>query len=241
MLEAGTQSPNDGCNSHYIEHAEQTLPDDDPEFVEALLAAGNNATFEGKYHDAEPLLLRALEASEKIHGEKSSQTLFALNRVCIVSRLLKKYEQAEPAIQRAMAIAAECFPDHGVYPWTMENLALLREAESRNGDATETYGKAIVEYERIFGFPSYETAEALYHQSAYFLRIGEFGMAEKSIERAISVMDKIAELSEYEKSDYLGTLASVMQAASRNSEAAEMRNRAEQLFQNAKKRDENEG
>lgn len=82
------------------------------------------------------------------------------------------------------------FHDHGVYPWTMENLALLREAESRNGDATETYGRAVAELERIFGFPSYETAEALYHQSGYFLRVGDLGAAEKAIGRAISVMDE---------------------------------------------------
>jgi tetratricopeptide (TPR) repeat protein len=221
-----------------LAHAEQTLSEDDPEFVEALLAAGNNATFEGRYAEAEPLLLRALDASGKIHGEKSSQTLFALNRVCIISRLLKKFDQAEPAIQRALAIARECYLDHGVYPWTMENLALLREAESRIVDATGAYERAVAEFERIFGFPSYETAEALYHQSGYFLRVGDLGAAEKAIGRAISVMDKIEKLSDYEKSDYLGTLASVLEATGRSSEAAEMQNRSRELFQHAKERDE---
>jgi len=42
-------------------------------FVEALLAAGNNATFEGRYAEAEPLLVRALDASGKIHGEITSE------------------------------------------------------------------------------------------------------------------------------------------------------------------------
>ena len=58
-----------------LEHAEQTLSEDDPKFVEALLAAGNNATFEGRYAEAEPLLLRALVASENIHGEKLPDSL----------------------------------------------------------------------------------------------------------------------------------------------------------------------
>jgi tetratricopeptide (TPR) repeat protein len=220
-----------------LEHAEQTLSEDDPELVEALLAAGNNATFEGKYAEAEPLLIRAVAVSGKIHGEKSSQTLFALTRVCIVSRLLKKFNQAEPAIQRALEIAGECFRDDRLYPWTLENLALLREAESRIEEATEAYERALVEYERLCGFPSYGTTEALYHQSGYFLRVGNFGAAEKAIRRAISVMDKIAELSDYEKSDYLGTLASILEATGRGSEAAEMQKRAEELFQQAKKRD----
>jgi hypothetical protein len=42
-----------------------------------------------------------------------------------------------------------------------------------------------------------------------FLRVGNFEAAEKAIRRVISVMDKIEELSDYEKSDYLGTLAPI--------------------------------
>ena len=155
--------------------------------------------------------------------------------VCIVSRLLKKFDQADSAIQKALAIVGECFPDDRLFPWTFEKLALLREAESRIGEATDAYERAVAEYERICGFPSHQTAEALYHQSGYFLRIENFGAAEKAIGRAISVIDKIEELSGYEKSDYFGTLASIMRATGRNSEAAEMQNRANELFQAAKK------
>jgi tetratricopeptide (TPR) repeat protein len=223
-----------------LEHAEQTLSEDDPEFVEALLAAGNNATFEGRYAEAEPLLLRALVASENIHGEKSSKTLFALTRVCIVSRLLKKFDQAESTIQKALAIAGECFPDDRLFPWTLENFALLREAESKIGEATEAYERTVAEYERICGFPSYQTVEALYHQSGFFLRVEDFGAAEKAIGRAISVIDTIEGLSDSEKSDYFGTLASIMKATGRSSEAAEMQNHADKLFQAANKHDESE-
>jgi tetratricopeptide (TPR) repeat protein len=114
-----------------LEHAVQTLPQNDPEFAEALLAAGNSATFEGKYQEAESLLARALDACLKIHGEKSSQTLFTLNRVCIIKRLLGKFDEAEDAIHRAVDGARAHFSDHGFYPWTLGNLALLREAEAK--------------------------------------------------------------------------------------------------------------
>jgi hypothetical protein len=42
------------------------------------------------------------------------------------------------------------------------------------------------------------------------------------------------------KSDYFGTLASILETTGRDSEAAGMQNRAEQLSQEAKKRDESE-
>jgi tetratricopeptide (TPR) repeat protein len=224
-----------------LEHAEQTLSPDDPEFAEALLAAGNNATFEGKYQEAEQLLSRALDACMKSHGENSSQTLFALNRVCIVKRLLGKFDEAESAIQRAVDGARMYFSDQGFYPWTLENLALLREAEGKADDAESTYAEAIVEYEKTCGFPSYETAEALYHQSGCLMRMGKLVPAEAAIRRAISVTDKIANLSDYEKSDYLSTLASILEATGRTTEGSEMRGHAEDLFEQAKRQNEGEG
>jgi hypothetical protein len=41
-------------------------------------------------------------------------------------------------------------------------------------------------------------------------------------------------------SDYFGTLASIMKATGRSSEAAEMQNHADKLFQAANKQDESE-
>jgi len=223
-----------------LEHAEQTLSEDDPEFAEALLTAGNDATFEGRYEEAEPLLMRALDACLRIHGEKSSQSIFALNRVCIIKRLVGKFDEAESAIQKAVEGAKECFFDHGFYGWTLENLAILREAEGKTDDAVGIYAQAVTEYERICGFPSYETAEALYHQSGCLLRMGRLGPAENAIRRAISAIDQISNLSDYEKSDYLSTLASILEASGRSPEGAEMRNRAAQLFAQAKQQNESE-
>ena len=53
-------------------------------------------------------------------------------------------------------------------------------------------------------------------------------------------MDKIDKLSDYEKSDYLATLASVLEGMGRDSEAVEMRNRANRLYEDAKKQSENQ-
>jgi tetratricopeptide (TPR) repeat protein len=216
-----------------LEHAERTLSPDDPELAEALLAAGNNATFDGRYQEAEVLLARALEACLRIHGVKSHQGLFALTRVCIIKRLLGKFDEAELAIQRAVDGARECFHDQGFYPWTLENLAMLREAQSKPDHAVRIFAEAVREYERICGFPSYETAEALYHQSACLLRLGPLDPAEASIRRAIDVMDQIEGLSTYEKSDYFSTLGSILEAAGRNAEATEMQNRADELLKQA--------
>ena len=218
-----------------LDHAERTLSEDDPDLVEALLNAGNNATFEGKYQEAEPLLVRAAAASLRIHGEKSSQTIVALSRVCIIKRLLGKFDEAESAIRQAVDTAKESLFNESLHAGTLEHLASLREAQGKTEDAVKIYAEAVWEYERICGFPSYEAAEALYHQSGCLLRTGNLGAAETAIRRAISVMDGIDQLSGYEKADYLTTLASILEAAGRNSEAEEMRSRGQELFEESKR------
>jgi nephrocystin-3 len=216
------------------------LSEDDPEFAEALSAAGNHALFEGRYQDAEPLLTRAFDAFTRVHGKKSSQAILALNRIGTIKRLLRKFDGAESAIQEAINAAKESSVDQGLYPCSLKNLALLREAENRVEDAERIYEEAVADYERSSGFASYVTAEALYHQSGCLLRMGKLLPAETAIRRAIGVMDKVEELSSYEKADYLATLASILEAAGRNSEAAEMHTQAEILFKQAEKQNENQ-
>jgi len=76
-------------------------------------------------------------------------------------------------------------------------------------------------------------------QSGYPRRVEDFGAAESAIRRAISVVDDGEDLSEFEISDYLGTPASILRATERESDASEMRNRAEKPFQKAKSQEEN--
>jgi tetratricopeptide (TPR) repeat protein len=187
-------------------------------------------------NETEASLQQAKEALEAKRYAKAE----ALQRKACDKRLLGKFAEAESAIQKAVSGTRECFSDQGLYPWTLENLALLREAQGKPDDAERSYAEAVAEYEKICGFPSYETAEALYHQSGCLLRMGKTAPAEGAIRRAISVMDMIEQLSGYEESDYLGTLASILEATGRNSEATEMQNRAQQLFEQTKKENERE-
>jgi tetratricopeptide (TPR) repeat protein len=221
-----------------LEHAELTLPEDDPRLAESLLHSGNHALAQGKYEEAQTLLERALNTYLRIHGEKNEGVVQTLNRLCVVSRLLKRFDKGEAAIQQALSIASDSFADRYELPETLENFALLREAQARVVEANELYEQSVVAYERVCGFPSYEAAEALYRQSGYLLRISEFKRAEETVRRAISVMDQIDALSDYERSDYLNTLASILEAAGRDSEVAALKKSADELFRQAEKANE---
>jgi tetratricopeptide (TPR) repeat protein len=217
-----------------LNHAEQTLSEADPAFADALFNSANHLIFNDKYQEAEAQLGRALGCYEKIHGGKSLQVAACLNRICVVNRLLNKFHVAEVAIQRALEIARRNFSDQIIYPRTLENLALLKEAEGETDEAAKISTEATIGMERICGFPSHETLGALYRQSRLLFRIGEFTTAESVIRRAMSAMDRIEELSKYEKSDYFSTLASILEAQKRDPEARELTERAQELFEQAK-------
>ena len=118
-----------------LEHAERTLPDNDPELADALFSAGNHAMFHQNYAEAETLLHRALDSNIKAYGEESEAVLANLNRLCVVARELEKGDESESAIQRALQIAKRSFSSSHVYPRTLETLAILRETQGRTEEA----------------------------------------------------------------------------------------------------------
>ena len=223
-----------------LEHAERTLPDNDPELAEALFNAGNNAIFHQKYAEAEALLRRALDSNIKAHGEESEAVVANLNRLSIVARELKEYDEAESTIQRALEIAKKQFPKSHVYPRTIETIALLREEQGRIEEATALYGKAVTLFEWQAGYPAYETIECLYRQSGQLIRTGRFADAEVALRRVTQVMDEIDGVSDFEKSDYIATLASALDGLGRKEESGEAHKRAEELLERARKATEAE-
>jgi tetratricopeptide (TPR) repeat protein len=218
-----------------LEHAERTLSDNDPELAAALLNAGNHAIFQQNYPEAEALLRRALDSNLKVHGEESEAVVVNLNRLCVVARELKNFDEAESAIQRAFEIAKKSFPNSQVCPRTMETLALLREAQGRTEEATELYNQAVVIFEQLYGYPSYEVIECCYRQSGHLFRAGKFADAENAIRRVTGAMDKIDAVSDYERSDYMATLASVLRGLGREKESEDAGKRADELLERAQR------
>ncbi len=223
-----------------LEHAERTLPDNDPELADALFNAGNHAIFHQNYAEAETLLQRALDSNIKAHGEESEAVVANLNRLCVVTRELKKEDESEIAIQRALQIAKRSFPNSHVYPRTLETLAILREIQGRTEEALALYGEAVAIFELQYGYPSYETIEGFYRQSGQLIRAGKFADAEKAIRRVTEAMDKIDGVSDFEKSDYIATLAAALDGLGRKQESEEAGQRAEELLERARKQAETE-
>jgi len=221
-----------------LDHAEQTLADDDQRFAEALFSAGNNALFHSKYAEAEKLLRRALHANIKAHGEDSEQVVANLCRLCVVARELENWDEAESTIQRALGIAKQHFANAQVHPRAVETLAFLREVQGRNADATALFAEAVSLFEQQCGYPSYETLECLYRQSGHLLRAGKLADAEVAIRRVTTRMHEVEECSSYERADYVATLASVLGGLGRTAESEEATAQAEELMERGRRESE---
>jgi tetratricopeptide (TPR) repeat protein len=119
-------------------------------------------------------------------------------------------------------------------------LAILRETQGRTEEALALYREAVAIFEQQYGYPSYETMEGLYRQSGQLIRAGQFADAEKAIRRVIEAMDKIDGVSDFEKSDYIATLAAALDGLGRRHESEEAGKRAEELLERARKQAETE-
>ena len=82
---------------------------------------------EGKYAEAEPLALQALEVSLKKNGPDHPDTAMSLNNLAFLYYTQAKYDLAEPLYKRALAINEKVLgPDHPNTIQFRENIAQMK-------------------------------------------------------------------------------------------------------------------
>lgn len=78
-----------------------------------------------------------------------------------------------------------------------------------------------------------------YRLSGQLIRAGNFADAEKTIRGVTEAMDKVDGVSDFEKSDYIATLAAALDGLGRKHQSEEA-GRAEELLERARKQAETE-
>lgn len=97
-----------------------------PDDLSLMTALGELYKGQGKFGDAEPLLLRALEKRRETLGELHLDTLKSVNLAAILYRLKEDYERATPLHKAALKgyrhVRGDSHPDTMI---AMSNLAVL--------------------------------------------------------------------------------------------------------------------
>ena len=85
---------------------------------------------QGRYVEAEPLIKRALEASERVLGKEHPDTLRSVNNLAVLYRTQGRYAEAEPLSKRALAASERVLgKEHPDTLGSVNNLAELYFAQ----------------------------------------------------------------------------------------------------------------
>ena len=86
--------------------------------------------YQRRYEEAEPLLIQALELSQRLLGDNHPLVATSLNNLAFLYESQGKYEEAEPLYLQALAIAEQALGEN--HPTTVkirENLQMMRQQQ----------------------------------------------------------------------------------------------------------------
>jgi tetratricopeptide (TPR) repeat protein len=107
---------------------------------------------EGKYSQAEPLLVRALEIKRRVLGEVHHSTATAWNNLAALYRLEGKLAEAEPIQLKAVEVWRAASGDEGPETLSgMSGLATLHQAQKRYAEAEGVWTKVLEIERRMLG------------------------------------------------------------------------------------------
>ena len=107
---------------------------------------------QGRYEQAEPLYLQALELYKRLLGDNHPDVAMSLNNLAGLYEAQGRYEQAEPLYLQALELYKRLLGDnHPHVATSLNNLAYLYRAQGRYEQAEPLYLQAVEIAERTLG------------------------------------------------------------------------------------------
>lgn len=147
---------------------------------------------DGKYLEARPLLIRALEIRERVLGPEHLEVAETLGHLGNNYTLTGDYASAEPIRQRALKIKEKLYgPDH---PEVAGMLQYLGNFYNEKGDylkAEEMFHKALGIFEKTRRTESITVASVLANLGDIYYGRGDYENAENYYQRALAIREKL--------------------------------------------------
>jgi len=124
--------------------------------LEALATSLNNLALlyhnQGKYSEAEPLYLDALEMKRRLFTGDHPDVATSLNNLASLYHKQGKYSEAEPLYLDALEMTKRLFTgDHPDVATSLNNLAVLYDNQGKYNKAEPFYLEALAIFERVLG------------------------------------------------------------------------------------------
>ncbi len=144
--------------------------------------------YAGRYAEALPYFITALDLAEERHGDDAPEIATDLNNLAELYRLLGRYDEAEPLYRRAIAIdeaqEGRASPELAA---SLNNLALLYRALGRLDDAEKLYKRSLGLLEDAYGYSHPQVAMALNNLAMLYVANGHAERARPLLERAARI------------------------------------------------------
>ncbi|MGD0472453.1 MAG: FxSxx-COOH system tetratricopeptide repeat protein [Candidatus Velthaea sp.] len=153
--------------------------------IEALAALLRDTNRSG---EAEPLLRRSIELSEKMFGPQHPNVAVALNELAILLHYANRLDEAEALYRRALAIDERTFgSDHPAAALRSHNLALLLHETNKPAEAEPLLECALRIDERARGPQHPDVASDLGSLGWLIFQTGRVNAAEPLLRRTIDI------------------------------------------------------
>ena len=145
----------------------------------------------GDFAGAEAAATAALEAATAQYGPDHPAVATGLNNLAAVYRAEKKYAEAAPLYERALALREKTLPpDHPDVAVSLNNLAVLYDAQDQFERAEPLYKRALASRERSLPPDHPDLAASLSNLGELYLAQRRFDRAEPLLVRAYDIRAK---------------------------------------------------
>jgi tetratricopeptide (TPR) repeat protein len=138
-----------------------------------------------------------------------------------------RYAEAEPLLQRALAIYEKAQgPDHADTATSLNNLAVLYDDQGRYAEAGPLYQRALAIREKVQGPDHPDTATSLNNLALLYSSQGRYAEAEPLLQRALAIHEKALGPDHPNTATSLNNLAEIYRGQGRYGEAEPLLRRA---------------
>jgi tetratricopeptide (TPR) repeat protein len=193
---------------------------DMPEAGTLLYKVGSYLVARGRYGEAKPLLLQAVELAEQQHDSDLSALLVRLMKLAELFWQQGKYAEAEQVLHRMLALREQHLePDPLQRAELLNNLALLYQEQGMYSEAEPLYQQALASREEHLGLDHLLVSETLTNLGLLYWKQGKYSEAEPLHERALHIRELQLGFEHPDTAITLGNLAAVYRDQGKYSEA----------------------